>query len=136
MQAAVGFRIIFGAALLAASCTSIAADQRTFAGSGWRVTSINGHATPATSEYYLTFAARDVGGRVGCNNFGGRYAFARDRMKVGEVRATMMGCSEPAASFESETFGILSRPLRLDWASAGRLTLVNELGSIALERLP
>ena len=47
-----------------------------------------------------------------------------------------MGCAEPAASFEGETFGVLSRPLRLDWGSAGRLTLANELGTIALERLP
>lgn len=133
---AVGFRALFAAALLATSCTSIAADRRTFDGGGWRVTAINGHATPATSDYYLTFSGNEVGGRVGCNGFGGRYAIARDRMTVGEVRSTRMACSNSAGSFESDTFGILSQPLRMDWASASRMSLVNDLGSLALERLP
>lgn len=133
---AVGFRALFGAALLATSCTSIAADQRTFDGTGWRVTSINDRATPGTNDYYLTFTASDVGGRVGCNNFGGRYRAAGAKLSVREMRATQMGCAEPAASFESEALGVLSQPMRMDWTSAARLSLANDLGTIALERLP
>jgi hypothetical protein len=54
-------------ALACAACTSIAADARTFEGTRWHVTAINGHATPAASNYHIDFQRGRIGGQFGCN---------------------------------------------------------------------
>ncbi len=134
---AAGFRkTLVGAALLATSCTGIAADQRTFDGTRWRVTSINGQATPDTPNYRIEFARGRIGGQFGCNHFGGEYRVRGATLTTGAMAMTEMACSGPADRFEGLGLAVLPRPLRMDWASASRLSLVNELGSITLERVP
>jgi len=123
-------------ALIAAGCTSINADARTFENTRWRVSAINGQATPAAGNYVIRFADGQVGGQVGCNHFGGPYRIAGQVMTVGEVASTLMGCPEPAATFETQTFSVLRQPVRLSWSSDRRLTLSNAAGSLALEKLP
>lgn len=133
---AAGFRYLFGAALVATSCTSIAADQRTFDGTSWRVAAIRGEATPMTNAYVISFGAGAVGGRLGCNQFGARYAITDMRLQVQQMRSTDRICGEPGDSFEGTALAILSQPLSMDWASAQRLQLKNDMGSLSLERLP
>lgn len=134
-MAAAGFRGIV-LALLCAGCTSIAADARTFEGTRWHVTAINGRTTPVTGRYEVGFRNRQIGGQFGCNHFGGDYRVTRDVMTTSAIRMTMMACMEPAASFESWGGSVLGQPMRMTWTSGEHLTLSNSAGSIALERLP
>lgn len=61
-----------------------------------------------------------------------------DIMTTRQIASTLMGCPEPAASFESAGFAILNQPMhwQLTAGPRQRLTLTNSAGSIALERLP
>jgi heat shock protein HslJ len=130
-MAAAGFRIA-ALALFCAGCTSIAADQRTFDGTTWRVTAIDGRATPHSGDYSMRFTGRELGARFGCNHVGGLYSVAGETLRATEVRSTLMGCPEPAATFEREGLAVLGSPMRMSWSSGSRLTLSNSAGSIAL----
>lgn len=132
---AAGFRFILGAAVMAVSCTSIAADNRTFDGTLWRIAAINGEATPA-NNYYMSFDRGVVGGRLGCNDFGGRFSVGAADLSVKALRATSRICGDTAATFEGGANVVLSQPMRMEWASGQRLTLANGNGTLALERLP
>jgi heat shock protein HslJ len=132
----VGSRLLPLGLALCAACTSIAADQRTFEGTRWHVMAINSHATPASGDYHIEFKNGTVGGRFGCNSFGGAYTMAQDMLTVRNVNSTMMACPEPAMGFESAGLGILNAPLRIRWSGSRRLRLGNSVGSIDLERLP
>jgi heat shock protein HslJ len=127
-----GFRTAL-LALACAACTSIAADARTFEGTRWHVTAINGRSTPPTGDYHVEFRNSTIAGRFGCNGFGGRYAVWGELLQATEIRSTMMACSDPATSFEREGFAILNQPMRWRWISGRNLTLGNSAGSIALE---
>lgn len=118
------------------ACTSIAADARTFENTTWRVTAINDRATPPGGDYRVEFRGGRIGGRFGCNHFGGPYTVQRDTLIAREVASTLMGCPEPAASFETQGFAVLHQPMRMNWSSGRALTLSNAAGSIALERAP
>jgi len=134
-MAAAGFKAA-ALALACAACTSVMADERTFDGTHWHVKAVDGRATPATGDYHVQFTRNEISGRFGCNSFGGRYAIVGDIMTAGEVRSTLMGCPEPAASLESRGFAVLNRPMQMRWASGRQLTLSNGAGSIALQRTP
>ena len=127
------FGVATVAALVAAGCTSIAADQRTFDGTSWRVMALNGRATPATENYRVRFQESQMGGQFGCNHFGGPYRVDGDIMTVGPVAVTEMACIGPAGDFESWGLRTLQQPMRMSWAAGRRLTLANQAGSIALE---
>lgn len=133
-MAAGGFRAAPVLALACAACTSMAVDERTFAGTRWQVTAINGRATPAAGDYHLDFTRRGLDGRFGCNGFGGSYAILGDIITAGDVRSTLMGCSEPAASLEREGFAVLQLPMHMEWSSGTSLRLTNGAGAISLQR--
>ena len=65
---------------------------------------------------------------------GGGFAEHGDTITVGQIAATLMGCSEPAATFESAGFAILDQPMRWQWRADSALVLTNSAGSIALAR--
>ena len=134
-MAAAGFSAA-ALALACAACTSVMADERTFDGTRWHVTAVDGRATPATGDYHVQFTRNEISGRFGCNGFGGRYAIVGDIITAGEIRSTLMGCPEPAASLESRGFAVLNRPMQMRWTSGRQLTLSNGAGSIALQRTP
>lgn len=135
-MAAAAFKFVIAAAVAATACTSIAGDAQSFEGTRWRVTAVNGRPTPATGDYHIEFRHREIGGRFGCNSFGGRMAVRGEAMTAGPIMATLMGCAEPAAAFESAGFAILNQPMRWQWTAGLNMTLSNSAGSIALERLP
>ena len=126
---AAGFRAA-ALALTCAACTSVMADERTFDGTRWHVTAIDGRATPATGDYHVQFARDEISGRFGCNGWGGRYAIVGDIITAGEIRSTMMAC--PDMSFESSGLAVLDRPMQIRWSSGRQLTLTNGAGSIEL----
>jgi len=134
-MAAAAFRLA-AFALLAAGCTGVAVDSRTFEGASWHVTAIEGRPTPATGDYRVEFRNGGIGGRFGCNGFGGRYSVAGEALIASDIRSTMMACSDPAASFEGSGFAVLRLPMHMQWNGKRNLTLGNAAGSIALERVP
>ena len=130
---------VFRAAALAlacAGCTTIAVDARTFDGRRWQVMAIDGRATPAKGDYSISFSGGDLGARFGCNSIGGSYSVNGETLLATQVRSTLMGCPEPAATFEREGLAVLNQPMRLTWNGGGAVTLSNPAGSIALERWP
>ena len=136
-----GFKALLAATLLVGGCTTVAAEPRTLAGTRWQVTAINGQTTPA-GPFEMTFEARSFSARMGCNHAGGDYRMDRDTLAPGPIAATRMACEAagdvpvPLMTWEQWGFAVLSRPMQIRWTSAGRLTLSNEAGSIALERRP
>jgi heat shock protein HslJ len=122
-------------ALASAACTTIAADARTFEGTRWHVTAIDGKATPATGDYRMEFNTGEISGRFGRNGWGGSYAVKGETLTASQVRSTLMACPEPAMSFESRGLAVLREPMRVTWMAGTKLTLSNSAGSIAMERI-
>ena len=102
--------------------------------SEWRVVAVNGRPTPP-GDYWMRFGARDeFGARFGCNHIGGRYQSLGGTIQVRDLAQTLMGCPEPAATFESQASAILGARARADRAADGRVVLTNSRGTIALQR--
>ena len=127
---------LVAAALLLAGCTSIQSTDATFEGTQWQITAVDGRATPRTDTYRMQFQGGQAGGRFGCNHFGGQYAVRGDTLVVTNTASTLMGCPEPAATFEREGLAVLQQPMRMSWTSGRQLTLSNDAGSITLVRTP
>ena len=104
-------------------------------GTSWRVTAINGRTTPSSGQYFLRFQTDGtVGARFGCNSMGGRYTQRGNTVTVGDLASTLMGCPEPAGTFERQGAAVLSRPMNMSWSGGTRLTLSNSAGRIDLQR--
>ena len=132
-MAAAGSRLA-GFALLCTACTSIHADKRTFEGTRWQVTAINGRPTSPDAgwTYQMWFSGGYIRGNI-CNRFEAPYSVARDVMELHGFMSTERGCSNPEAQFEDWAFAVLHKPMRLNWRSGHRLILANRTGSIDLE---
>lgn len=130
---AAGFR---GAALAlaCAACTSIALDSRTFEGTYWRVTAIDGEPTPASGDYHVNFENGRISGRFGCNSWVGAFAVTGERITAAQVVSTKMACLGPAGSFENRGLAVINQPMRWRWETGKELTLVSGAGSILLVR--
>jgi len=78
-------------------------------------------------------ASGAVGARFGCNSMGGQYRLVGDMLTVSDLASTLMGCPEPAATFEREGAAVLGQPMRIAFSSNDRMYLSNAAGSIALD---
>jgi heat shock protein HslJ len=134
-----GFRPI-AFALLCVSCTSIYADSRTFDGTRWRVTAVNGHATPPRDPFFVEFLRSSYRARVGCNEARGQYRIERRDLIPAGMMTTEMACEAvpatgiPLMTYEQWGFRVLRQPMRMHWSSARRLRLSNASGSLDLEQ--
>lgn len=123
------------AAAMSAACTAINLAPQTLAGTSWRVAAVNGSPTPAVGDYLMRFESDgSVGARFGCNHMGGQYRLAGDTLTASNITSTLMGCPEPAGTFEAQGSAILSRPMQVSFSSKERMSLSNEVGSITLDR--
>jgi heat shock protein HslJ len=123
------------AALFCAGCTSIHADQRTFEGTSWHMTAINGVRTPPYRvwPYRLWFGGGTMRGVI-CNNFQAPYIVGDGLIQLSGMQNTERGCDGATMQFEESAFAILRRrPMRMSWVSSRKLTLSNGAGSIDLE---
>ena len=124
-------------ALLAVACAPAGVPGATpvaeLSGTNWRVVQVNGRPTPAAADYSMSFEEDRVGERLGCNHMGGRYRQAANLLTVSDLAQTLMGCPEPASTFESQGGAVLGQPMRIVFTSADRLLLSNAAGSIALD---
>ena len=134
-MAAAAFRAA-SLALACAGCATMAADSRTFQGTRWHVSAIDGKATPAVENYSMTFTGETLAARFGCNLVGGNYSVNGEMLLATEVRSTLMGCPEPTATFERHGLAVLKQPMRIAWNSGRAVTLSNAAGSIALQQQP
>jgi heat shock protein HslJ len=81
----------------------------------------------------MSFEASRIGARFGCNSMGGQYRLATEVLTVGNLAQTLIGCPDPASTFESQGAAVLGQPMRIAFASNERMFLSNAAGSIALE---
>jgi heat shock protein HslJ len=129
--------LTFAVVLASASCAGAPlapAPITELAGTSWRVVAIDGRPTPATGDYSMRFdSSGSVGARFGCNSMGGQYRLAGDILSVRDLATTLMGCPEPAATFEREGSAVLGQPMRIAFTSNDRMFLSNAAGSIALD---
>ena len=105
-------------------------------GTRWQVVEIKGRATPASDLYRISFERGQLGARFGCNHMGGRYRQIGGSIHAIEMATTLMGCAEPAATFERDAGAILASPMSVSWISRDRLELSNRAGGMKLVRLP
>jgi len=141
MKAAVGFRTALLLPLAAFALQACAAPPpppiAELAGTSWRVVVVNGRQTPANGDYSMRFETNGrMGARFGCNSMGGPYRMVGGTLTIGDLSQTLMGCPEPAASFETQGAAVLSRPMQVAFSSNERMYLSNEAGSIALDPAP
>ena len=105
-------------------------------GTNWRVVAVDGRPTPAAGDYSMRFDARGgVSARFGCNSMGGQYRLTGDLLTVSNLASTLMGCPEPAGTFERDGAEVLGQPMRIAFSSNERMYLSNAAGSIALDPL-
>lgn len=64
---------------------------------------------------------------------GGTYRMVGGSLTVSNLVSTLMGCPEPAATFESQASAILQQPMQVAFTSNERMGLSNAAGSIALD---
>lgn len=103
-------------------------------GTEWRVVAVNGRPTPAAGDYSIRFEPSGrLGARFGCNHMGGSYRSVAGTLTVSNLSQTLMGCPEPAATFESQGSAVLGARMRVDPAEEGRVVLSNPAGTIALD---
>ena len=127
----------FRAALLGlalGACAPAPPPLADLSGTSWRVVLINGRPTPATANYSMRFDVNGgIGAHFGCNSMGGRYRMVGGTLTVSDLASTLMGCPEPAASFEAQGSAVLRQPVQVSFTSNERMGLSNAAGSIALD---
>ena len=104
-------------------------------GTSWRVVEIKRQATPASDLYRISFERGQLGARFGCNHMGGPYRQVGGTIHVGQVASTLMGCPEPADTFERDAGAILAQPMSVSWTSRDTLELTNRAGGMKLVRI-
>jgi heat shock protein HslJ len=92
-------------------------------GTTWRLDSIvegagpDGSVSSVLGEPTLELDGDRLGGDTGCNSFGGDYELDGDRLRVGQIDQTLIGCDDALTSQERHVLGVLqSDPT---WAVAG-----------------
>lgn len=135
MKVAADFRALLGAlALSACAAPPAPAPIADLTGTDWRIVAVNGRETPAQGDYSMRFGAGGAfGAKLGCNVMGGQYQVAGGTLSVANLNQTLMGCPEPAATFESQGSAVLQKPMQVTFTSNERMTLSNGAGSIALD---
>jgi heat shock protein HslJ len=92
-------------------------------GTAWRLESIvegagpDGSVSSVLGEPTLELDGDRLGGDTGCNSFGGDYEIDGDRLRVGQIDQTLMGCDDAMTAQERHVLGVLqSDPT---WVIAG-----------------
>jgi heat shock protein HslJ len=138
-MAAAGFRgaAVLGLLCLSSACASAPTPLADLSGTAWHVVAVNGRATPAQGDYSIHFdRSGGVGARFGCNSMGGQYSMTGGTLTMRNLAQTLMGCPEPAGTFEREGGAVLGQPMQVAFTSNERMSLSNAAGSISLDPLP
>ncbi len=49
-----------------------------------------------------------LGGKSGCNVYGGEYTIEKGKLAISGIISTMMACEEPTPQFEHDFYGVLN----------------------------
>lgn len=104
------------------------------AGTSWSVVSLNGRMPSGGGDYYVRFSDKAISARFGCNAMGGQYRLNGDHLAVADLSSTLMGCPEPAATFERDAGLLLRSSIRVERIGGERMRLVGEAGTLELKR--
>jgi putative lipoprotein len=78
-------------------------------GTSWTVTSIDGRPTLAEARPTIRFAVEGtVSGTSGCNQFSGPFRTDGERLVVGDLMSTKIGCDAPRGAQEQAFFAALA----------------------------
>ena len=105
----------------------------TLDGTSWSVVAVNGRSTPRGDNYFVRFEGSTLSAKFGCNGMGGDYSVNGDHLSVASLRQTLMGCPEPAMSFENDGGAVLRSNVRIERPDGRTMRLVSEAGSIDLD---
>ena len=105
----------------------------TLAGTSWNVVAVNGRSTPRGNQYFIRFESSRLSAQFGCNGLSGAYTLNGDHLSVPSLQQTLMGCPEPAMTFENEGAAVLRSNVRIERPGDWTMRLVSETGSIDLE---
>lgn len=110
--------------LAAAGCAGLSGSPPpVLVGTEWRVEQLGGRDVPAASELTLGFPeAGRVAGKAGCNRFFGSYTQTRQSITFGQMGATRMACTGPAAELEAPYLAALQKATGLE-IEGNRMTL-------------
>lgn len=93
-------------------------------GTAWTVVAIDGQPTLAEARPTIRFAFEGtVSGTSGCNQFSGPFRTDGDRILVGELMATKIGCDDPRGNQEQVFLAALSGVTRWRLTEDGGLEL-------------
>ncbi len=139
-MAAAGFSRRFAALALlclGTACASAPAPLADLSGTSWHVAAVNGRPTPAQGDYSMRFdRSGGVGARFGCNSMSGQYSMSGGTLTVRDLAQTLMGCPEPAGTFERDGAAVLGQPMQMSFTSNERMSLSGAAGSISLDPVP
>lgn len=94
----------------------------------------DGDLTPPPSGDVTLIFDGDVGrGAAGCNDYGGEYDLSGGDLEFSDLAQTLMGCDEPAASFERDYLAALDAVDHVE-RDGDRLRLTGD--DVSLEFLP
>lgn len=117
MSASIGIRLgrfVTSVALVAVSLAACAFDGGDNAngglgGTSWTVVAIDGQPTLAEARPTIRFAFEGtLSGTSGCNQFSGPFRTDGDRILVGDLMATKIGCDGPRSAQEQAFLAALS----------------------------
>lgn len=94
------------------------------AGTRWSLAELGNTADLAGIVPTIEFGADGaVSGFAGCNTFGGTYATDGDKLTMGPLASTKIGCERPASAVEAEVLSGLSGVTTWSIGADGRLVL-------------
>ena len=105
-------------------------------GTAWTLTDINSTPVIEGTQPYLVFEKDSAGGSGGCNNTGGEYKVAGNRLTFDYVFSTEMYCMDPEGVMDQEssflnilsnaaTFSISGNQLAIQAQDGGQLIFVS-----------
>ena len=131
MRNATYFFILLILALLAA-CVFPGSSSAGLEGA-WTLTSINGQPPIAGSTISATFENGEVGGRSGCNSYGGKYSASGKKLSTSALMMTEMACMDPQGVMEQEAAYLQALSQAASFtATDGRLEIRNASGETIL----
>lgn len=95
---------------LAACATSGTAQTPSLTGTEWRLSAIGDQAALEQPKASLSFGSEGrVSGHGGCNRFFGTYRQDADRLNIGPIASTRIGCPGPVGQQESQYLRALQK---------------------------
>ena len=104
---------------------------RAVEGHGWLATTIGGKQVIAGTSVTLKIEGGRVGGKAGCNGYGGPVEILDDRITFGSLFSTEMACvANGVMEQEQRYLSLLQGATRGDLSSDGALTITTPGGTL------